>query len=98
MTYTEEQIQWVCDKSAKLLKEFSDMKSCMFPSGPIIEGMKTGLTVEEIGAKAFDSITEIPVSQTSFNENVAQMSMHNIAIFMQGKIMDFINNVPTAII
>ncbi len=91
MIYTEEQIEIVCDKATKLLKEFSDMKTCQFPATPIIEGMKEGLAPDEIGARAYHAITKLPFNQ-AVSEEVAKESMHNIAVFMEDKIIKYIND------
>jgi len=90
MTYTEEQIKIVCDKAASLLKEFSDMKTCPFPATPIIEGMKEGLIPDEIGAQAYQAISKLPFNQ-AVSEEIAKESMRNIATFMKGRIIRYVN-------
>ena len=59
MAYTDEQIQSVCDKASEVMKDFTDVQNCTFPSTAIIKGMKEGLTAEDktnLRAKAYDIV------------------------------------------
>lgn len=64
MVYTNEQIQSVCDKGSKVLKEFTSIKGCPFPSDIAIQAMTAGLPPEDVGEKIFDSIASTPFSST----------------------------------
>ena len=89
--YTDEQIQKVCSAASDVMKDFTDVQNCTFPSTAIIEGMKAGLTAEEIGNKAYDSIAKLPLHQTGFGLVGMGDTMHNIALYMQGEIIKQIN-------
>lgn len=90
-TYTDEQIQEVCAKASDVMKHFTDVQNCTFPSTEIIKGMKAGLTAEEIGANAYDAIAKLPLRQTGFGLVGMGDSMHNIASYMQGEVINQIN-------
>ena len=90
-TYTDEQITQVCNAAAEVMKDFTDVQNCTFPSTAIIEGMKAGLSPEEIGNNAYDSIAKLPLYQTGFGLVGMGDTMHNIALYMQGEIIKQIN-------
>ena len=87
MAYTDEQIQLVCDKAADVMKNFTDVQNCTFPSKEIIKGMKAGLTAEEIASNAYDAIVKLPLRQTGFGLVGMGDSMKNVALYMQGEII-----------
>ena len=87
MAYTDEQIQLVCDKAVDVMKDFTDVQNCTFPSTEIIKGMKAGLTAEEIASNTYDSIANLPLRQTGFGLIGMGDSMKNIALYMQGEIL-----------
>ena len=87
MTYTDEQIQLVCDKAADVMKDFTDVQNCTFPSTEIIKGMKAGLTAEEIASNAYNAIAKLPLHQTGFGLVGMGDSMKNVALYMQGEIL-----------
>lgn len=86
MTYTDAQIQEVCDAGYEIMGHFTDVQNCTFPSTEIIKGMKAGLTAEEIAENAYQSIIKIPLRQTGFGLVGTGDSMHNIAQYMCGEI------------
>ena len=59
-TYTEEQIQSVCDAGYEIMGKFTDVQNCQFPSTAIIEGMKAGLSAEEIADNAYNAVAKLP--------------------------------------
>lgn len=85
-TYTDEQIQSVCEAGYEIMGKFTDVQNCQFPSTEIIAGMKAGLTAEEIACKAYDAVAKLPLHQTGFGLVGMGDSMHNIALYMQGEI------------
>lgn len=85
-TYTEEQIQSVCNAGYEIMGKFTDVQNCQFPSTAIIEGMKAGLPADEIANNAYDAIAKLPLRQTGFGLVGMGDSMHNIALYMQGEI------------
>ena len=87
MAYTDEQIQLVCDKAADVMKDFTDVQNCTFPSTEIIKGMKAGLTAEEIASNAYNAIAKLPLHQTGFGLVGMGDSMKNVALYMQGEIL-----------
>ena len=87
MAYTDEQIQLVCNKAADVMKDFTDVQNCTFPSTEIIKGMKAGLTAEEISSNAYDAIAKLPLHQTGFGLVGMGDSMKNVALYMQGEIL-----------
>lgn len=91
MAYTDEQIQSVCDAGYEIMKEFTDVQNCTFPSTVIIEGMKAGLSAAEIANNAYDAIAKLPLRQTGFGLVGMGDSMHNVALYMQGEIEKRIN-------
>lgn len=96
MTYTDTQIQEVCDAGYEIMGHFTDVQNCTFPSTEIIKGMKEGLTTEEIAANAYDSIIKIPLRQTGFGLVGTGDSMHNIVMYMAGEIKKRIESFETA--
>ena len=87
MAYTDEQIQLVCDKAADVMKNFTDVQNCTFPSTEIIKGMKAGLTAEEIASNAYNAIAKLPLHQTGFGLVGMGDSMKNVALYMQEEIL-----------
>ena len=96
MAYTDEQIQSVCDRAADVMKDFTDVQNCTFPSTAIIEGMKAGLSAEEIASNAYDTIAELPLRQTGFGLVGMGDSMKNVALYMQGEILNAIKAIDEA--
>ena len=96
MAYTDEQIQLVCNKAADVMKDFTDVQNCTFPSTAIIKGMKEGLTAEEIASNAYDTIAKLPLYQTGFGLIGTGDSMKNIALYMQGAILNAIKTIDEA--
>lgn len=94
--YTDEQIQSVCDKAANVIKDFTDVQNCTFPSTEIIKGMKAGLTAEEIASNAYDAIAGLPLHQTGFGLVGTGDSMKNVALYMQGEILNAIKALDEA--
>ena len=87
MSYTDEQIQKVCNAAADIMKDFTDVQNCTFPSTAIIAGMKADKTAEEIADDAYNAIANLPLYQTGFGLVGTGDSMHNIALYMQGEVL-----------
>ena len=87
MAYTDEQIQLVCDKAGDVMKDFTDVQNCTFPSTEIIKRMQAGLTAEEIASNAYNAIAKLPLHQTGFGLVGMRDSMKNVALYMQGEIL-----------
>ena len=96
MAYTDEQIQSVCDKASEVMKDFTDVQNCTFPTIAIIQGMKAGLSAEEIASNAYDTIAGLPLHQTGFGLVGMGDSMKNVALYMQGAIMNAIKAIDEA--
>lgn len=86
--FTDEQIQEVCNHAAEVMMGFTDVQNCQFPSTAIIEGMKTGKTAEEIADAAYDAVSNLPLYQTGYGLVGTGNSMHNIASFMRGAVLE----------
>lgn len=85
MAYTDAQIQQVCDAGYDIMKEFTDVQNCLFPSTAIAEAMKADKTPEEIGMAAYNAVAKLPRYQAGFglvNDN----RMHNYALFLQNEV------------
>lgn len=93
MNYTDEQIQSVCNAAADVMKGFTDVQNCTFPSTVIINGMKAGKAAEEIAADAYNAIANLPLHQTGFGLVGTGDSMKNVAMYMQGAVMNAINKI-----
>lgn len=96
MAYTDEQIQTVCTVASDVMKDFTDVQNCTFPSTAIIAGMKAGKTAEEIASDAYDSIYKLPLHQTGFGLVGMGDSMRNIALYMQGAVLNAIKALSTS--
>ena len=94
MAYTDEQIQTVCAAASDVMKDFTDVQNCTFPSTAIIAGMKAGKTPEEIASDAYDSIYKLPLHQTGFGLVGTGDSMRNIALYMHGAVLNAIKALP----
>lgn len=90
MSYTDEQIQLVCDKASEVMKDFTVVQNCTFPSTAIIEGMKAGKSAQEIASDAYNAICGLPLYQTGFGLVGTGDSMKNAAMYMQGVVMNAI--------
>lgn len=93
MAYTPEQIDHVCDACFEIMGQFTDVQNCSFPTDPIRRGMAEGLSAEEIGEAAYQSIIALPLRQTGFGLVGMGDSMHNIAIYMKHEVMKRINEI-----
>ena len=96
MAYTDEQIQLVCNKAADVMKNFTDVQNCTFPSTAIIKGMKAGLSAEEMASNAYDTIAGLPLWQTGYGLVGTGDSMKNVALYMQGEILNTIKAIDEA--
>lgn len=88
MSYTDEQIQSVCDVGYEIMGHFTNVQNCLFPSTEIIKGMKAGLSPEEIADNAYYSICNIPLNHTGYNTVGMGDDMHNIACYLRGEILN----------
>lgn len=82
MSYTENQIQAVCDKVAETMKDFTVVQNYTFPTTAIINGMKAGKSAQEIADDAYNSICNLPLYQTGFGLVGMGDSMRNVAMHM----------------
>lgn len=94
VSYTDAQIQEVCDIAASVMKDFTDVQNCTFPSAAIIAGMKAGKTAQEIASDAYDAVSELPLHQTGYGLVGTGDSMRNIAKYMQVSVLKAIENIP----
>ena len=95
-TYTDEQIQSVCDAGYEIMGKFTDVQNCQFPSTAIIEGMKAGLSAEEIADNAYNAVAKLPTHQTGFGLVGMGDSMRNIASYLRGEIIKRIKEIDEA--
>lgn len=93
MSYTDDQIQAVCTTASDVMKDFTDVQNCTFPSTAIIAGMKAGKTAEEIASDAYESIYKLPLHQTGYGLVGMGDSMRNIALYMQGAVLNAIKEI-----
>lgn len=93
MVYTPEQIDHVCAACFEVMGHFTDVQNCSFPTDAIRKGMEKGLTAEEIGENAYQSIIPLPLHQTGFGLVGMGDSMHNIATYMKHEVMKRINEI-----
>lgn len=96
MNYTPEQIQAVCDKASEVMKGFTDVQNCTFPSTAIISGMNAGKSAQEIASDAYKAIADLPLYQTGFGLIGTGTTMKNVAMFMQGAILKAIQELDPA--
>lgn len=82
-TYTEEQIQSVCDAGYEIMGHFTNVQNCLFPSTEIRKGMEAGLSAEEIAINAYNAVAKLDLHQTGFGLVGMGDSMHNVALYMQ---------------
>ncbi len=82
MTYTDEQIQEVCDLGYKIMGKFTYVQYCLFPSDAIINAMKAGKTAQEVADAAYHSIASLPLQHTRFGLVGMGDTMRNIATYM----------------
>ena len=84
--YTEEQIQSVCNAGYEIMKHFTSVQNCQFPSTEIRKGMEAGLSAKEIASNAYDAICKLSLQQTGFGLVGMGDSMHNVALYMQNEV------------
>ena len=84
--YTEEQIQSVCDAGYEIMRHFTNVQNCMFPSTEIRKGMEAGLSAEEIAINAYNAVAKLDLHQTGFGLVGMGDSMHNVALYMQNEV------------
>lgn len=83
-TYTEEQIQHVCDAGYDIMGKYVDVQTCMFPSTVIRKGMEDGLSADEIADKAYHAVAHMPVFR--YNLVGASSNIDNIARYMANEV------------
>lgn len=93
MAYTPEQVDHVCAACWDIMNQFTEVQNCSFPTDPIRKGMEEGLSAEEIGEAAYQSIIALPIRQGAFGLVGMGDSMHNIAIYMKHEVMKRINEI-----
>ena len=96
-TYTDEQIKQVCDAAASVLAGHTDAQNVTFPSTPIIEGMKAGLTAEEIASNARKAIDDLPLlNNGTYNLIGSNINMFNLGQYLYGAVLDEINKLGSS--
>lgn len=86
MSYTPEQIQMVCNAGYEIMKEFTTVQNCTFPSSAIIKAMNKGKSAEEVGLAAYNAIAKLPIRQGALAQVGMGDSMHNIATYLQNEV------------
>lgn len=97
VTYTDEQIKTVCDKAAAVLAGNTDAQNVTFPSTAIIEGMKAGLTAEEVAVKARETIDNLPQYNNGFLNTMGfGDDLFNYKSFLYGTVKTEIEKLGTS--
>ena len=93
MSYTDEQIKSVCEDAMNVLDGLTDTQNITFPTEAIINGMKNGLTPEQIGSNARAAIEELPLfNNGTYNFTGSNMTIFNLSSYMEGAIITSIKN------
>jgi len=91
-TYTDEQIQAVCNKAADALKGLTDVQNITFPSTAIISGIKQGLSADEIAANARKAIDGLPMfNNGTYNTVGSSLNLFNLSSYMAGVVRTEVN-------
>ncbi len=89
--YTDAQIKSVCDKATDVLNGLTDAQNVTFPTTAIIDGMKKGLSADEIANNARKAIDDLPLyNNGTYNLIGSNINMFNIASYMRGAVYDAI--------
>ena len=95
--YTDAQIKSVCDKATEVLHGMTDAQNVTFPTTAIIDGMKKGLSADEIANNARKAIDDLPLyNNGTYNLIGSNINMFNIASYMRGAVYDAIKELEGA--
>lgn len=94
--YTEEQIESVCSACFEIMGHFTSVQNCAFPTVAIKQGMKAGLSAEEIAANAYEIAAKLDLHQTGFGLVGMGDSMRNVASYMRVEVEKRINALTPA--
>lgn len=95
--YTDAQIKSVCDKATEVLHGMTDAQNVTFPTTAIIDGMKKGLSADEIANNARKAIDDLPLyNNGTYNLIGSNINMFNIASYMRGAVYDAIKELESA--
>jgi len=89
--YSDAQIKSVCDKATEVLHGMTDAQNVTFPTTAIIDGMKKGLSADEIANNARKAIDDLPLyNNGTYNLIGSNINMFNISSYMRGAVYDAI--------
>lgn len=95
--YTDAQIKSVCDKATEVLHGMTDAQNVTFPTTAIVDGMKKGLSADEIANNARKAIDDLPLyNNGTYNLIGSNINMFNIASYMRGAVYDAIKELESA--
>ena len=85
--YTDAQIKTVCDRATEILHGMTDAQNVTFPTTAIIDGMKKGLSADEIANNARNAIDNLPLlNNGTYNLIGSNINMFNISSYMRGAV------------
>ena len=97
MSYTDEQIKYVCDKATEVLHGLTDAQNVTFPTTAIISGLKAGLSAEVIANNARKAIDDLPLyNNGTYNLIGSNINMFNIASYMRGAVYNAVKELEDA--
>jgi len=89
--YTDAQIKTVCDRATEILHGMTDAQNVTFPTTAIIDGMKKGLSADEIANNARKAIDNLPLlNNGTYNLIGSNINMFNISSYMRGAVYNAI--------
>lgn len=92
--YTEEDIEKVCKAATDTLCGLTDVENVTFPTAAIRDGMKAGLSVDEIANNASKSIDGLPMfNNGTYNLTGSNLVLFNLRSYMRGAILSELNNI-----
>lgn len=94
--YTDAQIKTVCEAATNSIAGMTDAQNVTFPTAPIIEGMKAGLSAEVIASNARNSISDLPLyNNGTYNFIGSSMTIFNIGQILYGAVLEAIKGLTT---
>jgi hypothetical protein len=95
--YSDAQIKSVCDKATEVLHGLTDAQNVTFPTTAIIDGMKKGLSANEIANNARKAIDDLPLfNNGTYNLIGSNINMFNISSYMRGTVYQAIKELEGA--
>jgi uncharacterized protein YjdB len=95
--YSDAQIKSVCDKATEVLHGLTDAQNVTFPTTAIIDGMKKGLSADEIANNARKAIDDLPLfNNGTYNLIGSNINMFNISSYMRGTVYQAIKELEGA--